>query len=383
MTYKLQDVYDSANRELFTVISTFAGGGGSSTGYKLSGGKILAFNEFVDAAVNTYLENYPNTPHLDGDIKNIDGQDFLNLTNLKVGELDIFDGSPPCSAFSTNGKRNKGWNKTKNYSDGKKVTNIEDLFLEYIRVANGLQAKVMIAENVAGLLESAAAKKFSFFFNEIEKIGYTMTYFKLNAKDYGTSQSRTRVFIVGIRNDVLDDLGIDRLCLYNLLKPKPQAIVPLGSVIGDIENDVDELKLLIEAAQKNPTTVKYLNAMPKNPLKVLNASNLDKSINPTSNYFNLYRCSAYSYSPVITALGASKLGISSVMHYNEDRKFTVKELKRVMGLPDDYRLSGTREQQCERIGRMVAPLCLTKLVDKIYENILKPYNLKNKGVHQL
>ena len=60
--YNLKDVYNAAEQNKFTVISTFAGGGGSSTGYKLSGGNILAVNEFIDEARTTYRENYPSTP---------------------------------------------------------------------------------------------------------------------------------------------------------------------------------------------------------------------------------------------------------------------------------------------------------------------------------
>src|SRR5574343_134096 len=97
--YTLDDVYNNANHELFTVISTFAGAGGSSTGYKLAGGKILAINEFADNAIDCYLENYPNTPVLSGDIKTLTGQGFLDIANIKKYELDILDGSPPCSAF--------------------------------------------------------------------------------------------------------------------------------------------------------------------------------------------------------------------------------------------------------------------------------------------
>ena len=98
--------------------------------------------------VDTYGANYPNTPILDDDIKKLTGEDFLRVANIQKGELDILDGSPPCSAFSVAGKREKGWDKTKKYSDGKEVENIEDLFFEYIRIANDIQPKVIIGENV-------------------------------------------------------------------------------------------------------------------------------------------------------------------------------------------------------------------------------------------
>ena len=67
--YKLQDVKDASLQNKFNVISTFAGGGGSSTGYRLGGGKILCINEFVEEARNTYHKNYPETPIIPDDIK--------------------------------------------------------------------------------------------------------------------------------------------------------------------------------------------------------------------------------------------------------------------------------------------------------------------------
>ena len=84
--YFLDDVYKSADRKLFTVISTFAGGGGSSTGYKLAGGNILAVNEFVESAIDTYKSNYPNTPILPNDIKELTGHDLLKAAGIQQGE---------------------------------------------------------------------------------------------------------------------------------------------------------------------------------------------------------------------------------------------------------------------------------------------------------
>ena len=100
--YLLKDVYDASSQKKFDVISTLAGGGGSSTGYKLVSGNVLAVNEFVEEARTTYNQNYPETPILPDDIKKLSGQEFLDITGIKSGELDVLDGSPPCSAFSMN-----------------------------------------------------------------------------------------------------------------------------------------------------------------------------------------------------------------------------------------------------------------------------------------
>ena len=111
--YTLDDLKKSSDRKRFSYISFFAGGGGSSAGYKLAGGDARFVNEFQQVAVNTYLENWPGTPHICGDIKNVTGQQIMDMTGLKVGELDILDGSPPCPPFSMSGTKKKGWNKEK------------------------------------------------------------------------------------------------------------------------------------------------------------------------------------------------------------------------------------------------------------------------------
>ena len=91
-SYMLKDVYEESKRNNFSVISTFAGGGGSSTGYKLAGGNILAINEFMEHAQRTYLANYPDVEGkvLTDSIVDLTGQDFLDIANIKpVGLINI------------------------------------------------------------------------------------------------------------------------------------------------------------------------------------------------------------------------------------------------------------------------------------------------------
>ena len=93
----------------FSVISFFAGGGGSSTGYRMAGGKVILVNEFIDEAVNTYRANWPTTKIIHKDIRKITPEYVLEQAGIQKYELDIMDGSPPCSAFSTAGSREKSW----------------------------------------------------------------------------------------------------------------------------------------------------------------------------------------------------------------------------------------------------------------------------------
>jgi DNA (cytosine-5)-methyltransferase 1 len=369
--YLIEDVKKSSSRELFTVVSTFAGGGGSSTGYRLAGGKVIAINEFVEEAVATYSLNFPDTKVILGDIKNITGKDLLQAGNLSPGELDILDGSPPCSAFSSSGKGKKGWNKDKKYSDGKTVTNIEDLFLEYIRIATDIQPKIIVAENVEGITSRAAIEKLREFVTGFERIspGYRMVYRVMDASKFGVPQSRMRTFFVGIRNDVFETLGLQEYELASLIYPQYSTSegVSIASAIENVNNDPEEVQMLLDACE-NSFQKKFVETMAFNPSKTLKPG----PVNGKISCFNMKRPAPNKPSPTLTQMGQQR-SASGVMHYAANRKLTIKEMKRIMSLPDDYQLTGSFDQQAERIGRMVAPKMMSALATSIYENILKPY----------
>jgi DNA (cytosine-5)-methyltransferase 1 len=369
--YLIEDVKKSSSRELFTVVSTFAGGGGSSTGYRLAGGKVIAINEFVEEAVATYSLNFPDTKVILGDIKNITGKNLLEAGNLSPGELDILDGSPPCSAFSSSGKGKKGWNKDKKYSDGKTVTNIEDLFLEYIRIATDIQPKIIVAENVEGITSRAAIEKLREFVTGFERIspGYRMVYRVMDASKFGVPQSRMRTFFVGIRNDVFETLGLQEYELASLIYPQYSTSegVSIASAIEGIDNDPEEVQMLLDACE-NSFQKKFVETMAFNPSKTLKPG----PVNGKISCFNMKRPAPNKPSPTLTQMGQQR-SASGVMHYAANRKLTIKEMKRIMSLPDDYQLTGSFDQQAERIGRMVAPKMMSALATSIYENILKPY----------
>jgi len=372
--YNMKDVLEASSKELFTVISTFAGGGGSSTGYRLAGAKILAVNEFVESAQETYKSNYPDTPILPDDIKKLTGEDLLRTAGISKGELDILDGSPPCSAFSVAGKREKGWDKTKKYSDGKQVENIEDLFFEYIRIANDIQPKVIIGENVAGILMGEAIKKYNEIINEFEKCGYEAIGKVMNAADFGTPQARKRCFFVAVRNDVMEKVGLNFMTMENTLYPEPYGPQPtLKEAISDIENDEEEVQMLLDFVQGS-FQKKWIELLPFSPDKHRKPSDPEFiDINPKQSMFNMIRPAPNLPCPTVTQAGQKK-GLSGVFHYDSNRKLTIKELKRVMGLPDDFKLQGDFDQQAERVGRMVAPLMMKALSSNIYEKVIKPFN---------
>lgn len=379
MTYKpylLKDVYDASAQNKFTVISTFAGGGGSSTGYRLAGGNILCVNEFVEEARNTYKENYPNTPILPDDIIKLSGQEFLDVTGLGVGELDILDGSPPCSAFSMAGNVSHGkgnthkdaFGKTKGYSDIKEVSNIEDLFFEFLRVADVIKPKVIIAENVAGLTMGEAKQYFNKIQNTFEKIGYDVCAKVLNSAYFGVPQTRSRVFFIGVRSDITLQIGLTFMNIESIFPTESKSMVILKEALNNLEYDDEEVKTLTEKFTNTAYWRDTGSKMPINPEKVLTGMDYHHK----GHHFNLKRVSLEKPAPTLTAMGSNDT-TAGAFHWNEPRKLTIGELKRIQSLPDDFVLTGKWNQQSERIGRMVPPLLLKSIADSVYENVIKEY----------
>jgi DNA (cytosine-5)-methyltransferase 1 len=379
--YTLQDTLDSEKRSLFNVLSTFAGGGGSSTGYRLAGGKILAVNEFVPEAQNTYKENYPDTTIVPGDIKELTGTYLMEQAGIKVGELDLLDGSPPCSAFSMAGSVSHGegrthadaFGKKKKYSDIEGVENVEDLFFEFLRVAKDIKPKVIIGENVEGLTMGEAKEYFHKIQNTFEDIGYLIVANVLDSSYFGVPQSRKRCFFIGVREDVAEKVGINFMTMYQLYPDKNDFRTTLGEAINDVVNeDKEELDYLFDKISPERAVGKTLMKMPKDPDKVL--TGMDYHVK--GHHFNLKRSSLRKPCPTITAMG-NLAGVAGTCHPIEDRKFTIKELKRIMSLPEDFILTGDHKKQSERIGRMVPPLMMKALAESVYNKVLKPYKELN------
>ena len=219
----------------YHVVSTFSGAGGSSIGYRLAGFKVLWASEFIPAAQEVYKMNSRPWTILDTrDIRLVQPEDILKATGLGVGEIDLFDGSPPCSSYSTAGKREKGWGQAKKYSDT--VQKTDDLFPEFVRLIKGTQPKVFVAENVKGLTigvakevlgspqtnmfgdhkftdaegnESITKKDEDTFLHMMMDAGYVVGVRVLNAKELGVPQSRQRAIFIGIRKDLAKKYNLE------------------------------------------------------------------------------------------------------------------------------------------------------------------------------
>tara|TARA_Y100000034_G_scaffold101865_1_gene126417 strand:+ start:561 stop:1973 length:1413 start_codon:yes stop_codon:yes gene_type:complete len=297
--YTLADVKESAERKLFTVFSTFAGGGGSSTGYKLAGGDVRGVLEFQKVGIRTYLQNYPKTKFFCKDIRNVTGEQVLKRLGMEPGELDIFDGSPPCPPFSMSGSKRKGWKQTKTVY-GFQQTNIEDLSFDVARMVHVVRPKIFICENVKGMTMEYAHDHFQSIMDAFSDSNspywtddtrdttwpvesrYEIGWKVLNSKDYGVPQGRERVFIVGIRDDMYEgklspregfDLwgestgrkainsGMLEKVFPNKLSGEPSTMrQAIGDMMGN-EDNIKEHEEIMEAMKKQKRW-KYLSAMP-------------------------------------------------------------------------------------------------------------------------
>lgn len=181
------------------VFSCFACGGGSTMGYKLAGFDVIGCNEIDPKMMEAYRANHnPKYSYLEP-IQTFKLRDDLPK---ELYELDILDGSPPCSSFSMAGNRDKDWGKEKKFREGQAMQVLDTLFFDFIDLAAKLQPKVVVAENVKGILLGDAIQYVREIHREFDKAGYFIQHWLLDASKMGVPQRRERVFFIGLRKDL-------------------------------------------------------------------------------------------------------------------------------------------------------------------------------------
>ena len=180
------------------VFSCFACGGGSTMGYKLSGCDVIGCNEIDPRMNKVYVENHhPKYNYL------MDIRDFNKLDNLpeELYNLDILDGSPPCTTFSMVGDREESWGVKKKFREGQAEQTLDDLSFVFIDTVAKLRPKVMIMENVEGLIKGEAFTYVQKIYKQLNDIGYKVKHWLLKGEKMGVPQTRHRVFFAATRLD--------------------------------------------------------------------------------------------------------------------------------------------------------------------------------------
>jgi site-specific DNA-cytosine methylase len=310
-------------------------------------------------------------------MREVDGAaSFLAAAGIKPNELDVLDGSPPCCEFSAAGKGMRDQHELRRYSDVKQ-RDIATLPFDFVDLAVRIQPKVVVCENVPALAAQRSrgvldrivgALRFSDGVCRDRR--YYADWAVLAANDFGVPQKRRRLFIIGVRVDVAESVGLksdgDVLSLF----PKPTGIGPTvaSALFGLQQSSRDVFPWYRSAAATSLGAT--IRRLPKNPAKPIRLRHVSLS---ETRSFTLTRCSWDKPAPTLVVVAQQPTALSGAIHPDQDRKFTIPELKRLFALPDDFVLTGTLGQAAERICRMVPPPLTEAIAESVYHRVLLPY----------
>lgn len=323
-----------------TVVSLFAGAGGSALGFRLAGYRERLAVEWDSNAIATFRHNFKDVPVYHGDISKLSSDEALHLANLQLGELDVLDSSPPCQGFSNSGKRS--------LHDPR-----NSLFKEHVRLLEAFQPKAFVMENVKGMIRGHMKGVYLQIVSELRSSGYKVKGQVLNAKYYGVPQARERVIIIGIRND----LGVEPS------HPKPYTTpISIRQAMKGLLIDEGERQMLLKLGEQYATYKIWKTLKPGGHGRFASHVRPDPS-RPAPT--------------ILKTIGV--IGAHSMMHWDEQRRPTVGELKRLASFPDDFKFIGGYPEIGSRIGNCVPPL-LMKAIALHLKELLYPAACKDKDI---
>lgn len=263
----------------------------------------------------------------------MDIRDFNAKTDLPsdLFDLDLLDGSPPCSTFSMSGKREAAWGVEKRFAEGQKKQQLDDLVFVYCDTIKKLMPKICLLENVSGLIKGNGKTYCKMIVAKIAEIGYRPQVFLLNAASMGVPQRRERVFIIGLRNDY----NLPKLVLNFNEPPIPFAICDDGET--EVENTIP------------PSDLPYWD--------LCKQGNSISTVHPKGNRFDSVRLSMRLVANTITANGR-------LYHPTYKRGLNNSELCKVGTYPLDYNFKGKQPQWF--IGMSVPPIMTAQIANQIY-----------------
>lgn len=332
-------VKDTCNKP--TVMDLFCGIGGFSKGFEMAGFNIVLGIDIWDVAIETFQKNHENTNVMHADLTKIDDSFFEKYQ----GKIDVIIAGPPCQGFSMCGKRDI--NDSRN-----------SLFYEVIRVVNIIKPKVVIIENVVGLLSMKDINgnyiKQDIITN-LNKVGYDVKYDVLDASNYGVPQKRKRVFFIAYN-------------IGNINMPKKSNnIVTVSEALSNIPDTnenfyhepTNDFQILMADGEKkiyNHVAMKHNKNVLRRIKNVPQGGNW-KDIPPK--YYNVGGTHSNNYrrldpnKPSITIKHAIK---SMIIHPEFDRVITAREVARLQSIPDSFILMGNKTEQHQELANAVPPL---------------------------
>lgn len=292
-------------------MSTFACGGGSSMGYKLAGCEVIAANDIDPVMARHYKANLNPKHYFLCPIRDLTTSELP----AELSSLDILDGSPPCSTFSVSGNREKDWGKDKHFREGQAKQILSDLFFDYLDLVERLKPRVVIAENVKGLMLGNAKGYLKLIFTRLRNLGYQPQAFLINAADCGVPQRRERIFVCAVRNDV---------STKNLILNPKQSWVSSSDACADLDG--------LTAAEEYSTRFTAPTDLQWWPLTVSGSDYASAVVRRGGrrklwNHQKLNGCLPSCTLPSVH---------DCIKHWNSPRTLTFREWKRLGSFPDDY-----------------------------------------------
>lgn len=324
-----------------TVISLFAGCGGSSLGYSMAGFRELLAVEWDKNACDCFRLNFPDVPLHQGDIAKLSGEEALKLAGIKPGELDVLDGSPPCQGFSTAGKRQ--------FSDQR-----NQLFKEYVRVLKAFQPKAFVMENVSGMVKGKMKLIFAECMRELKAAGYNVSCRLLNAKWFGVPQSRERSVFIGIKRGLI----------LSSVHPAPLCqTVTVRMAIGDLPLN----------AQNADLSHIWIDEVSKKTKWINRAFKLKPGEKLVPNVASKVRVKWDAPSPTIQKSahpGMPPYVRNSLIHPSRPRTFSIREMARLGSFPDSFVFVDPLRNGMQRIGNSVPPLMMRAIALHLRREVL-------------
>lgn len=313
------------------VFSCFACGGGSTMGYKLAGCEVLGCNEIDPRMNKVYVQNHHPKYNYMEDIRDFNKREDLPE---ELYNLDILDGSPPCSTFSMAGQREEAWGKKKKFREGQKEQTLDDLLFIFIDTVAKLRPKVVIMENVEGLMLGNAWKYVQEIYKKFDNIGYKVKHWLLKGEQMGVPQTRHRVFFIATRLDFdLDkiDMGFDY---------EPVLFKEVKAGIGDkVSNSV---RTMLQNANENDKALADVNLRLYGKGSRFNEMIVwDNKIAPTIHTHGFYRG-------------------------NDITKFSVEDYRNCQTFPQDYDFGS--EVASYICGMSVPPVMMKRVVTRLIES---------------
>lgn len=329
------------------VFSCFACGGGSTMGYKLAGCNVIGCCEIDPKMNKVYVENHHPKYNFLMDIRKFNETPNEELPQ-ELFDLDILDGSPPCTTFSMAGEREDSWGKKKKFREGQAEQTLDDLSFVFIDTVAKLRPKVVIMENVEGLIKGEAWSYVQKIYKQLHDIGYQVKHWLLKGQYMGVPQARHRVFFIAVRNDI--NFDFDNLDMSFNYEP-----VLFGSVKEGIGLNITEkpLKLL----QNVKDGEMYL-------------TNAHERLYGKRSWFTHAVCRDDCVLPTISA------GHAQMYRYPEMKKLSAEDYRNAQTFPRDYDFCG--QSAAYICGMSVPPIMIKRIVTRLIESGIFDYKLKGE-----